>query len=510
MGFDLVLTLAVAFLLSACSPTVNWNYPRTPSTAFAQPQTTTVGALFQEAADQHPGLSGFNLARQGGPAFMARLAMADLAEKTLDAQYYIWDGDTTGQILGDRLMRAADRGVRVRVLIDDNYRTQKTDFAVAALDAHPNIEIRFFNPVTNRGWRMMSIVGDFSRVNHRMHNKLLVMDNAVGIVGGRNIADVYFGVRADYNYRDLDVLTAGPIVSELSASFDLFWNSEWAIPVSAVVKKQPSEAELRTAMTQLAAKVAATGYPYPIYENVTDLRARLVQIRDQFIWAPGHVFVENPARVTTTDTGVIRAALAQRVDAVQRELLIESPYFVLSERGIERARQLTARGAKVRVLTNSAISNDVLPAHAGYANTRKELLKAGIELYELRPDSNMKRQWSVVAGSAGAALHAKSLVFDRQSVFIGSFNLDPRSSTLNTEIGVIIDSAEIAGQVGELMDEGVTSGSAYHVTLDRDGDLVWTVENEGKTVEYHKDPRTSFWQRLVIGVVRLLPIQKEL
>ena len=166
---------------------------------------------------------------------MARLAMAELAEKTLDGQYYIWDGDTTGLILADRLLRAADRGVRVRLLIDDHYMTEARDASIAALDAHPNIEIRFFNPVRNRRWRIMSFLADFGRVNHRMHNKLFVMDNAVGIVGGRNIADIYFGVRADHNYRDLDVMTAGPIVGELSASFDLFWNSEWAIPVAAVV-----------------------------------------------------------------------------------------------------------------------------------------------------------------------------------------------------------------------------------------------------------------------------------
>jgi putative cardiolipin synthase len=177
---------------------------------------------------------------------------------------------------------------------------------------------------------------------------------------------------------------------------------------------------------------------------------------------------------------------------------------------IEGVRQLTARGVTVRVLTNSAISNDVLPAHAGYANTRKELLRAGMELYELRPDSNMKRQWSVLAGSSGAALHAKSLVFDRQAVFIGSFNLDPRSAVLNTEIGVMIDSPEIAQQVGELMDEGVSPGSAFHVTLDETGNLVWTTGNNGETVQYHKEPGTSFWQRFVVGIVRLLPIKRHL
>src|SRR5262245_11128673 len=225
----LVPTLGLVLLLSACAATVNWDYPRTPSTAIAPSPNTTLGALFQEAADQHPGLSGFSVVREGERAFMARLAMADLAEKTLDAQYYIWDGDITGQILADRLLRAADRGVRVRILIDDHYQTEARDFQLAALDAHPNIEVRFFNPVTNRVRRTMGFLREFSRVNHRMHNKLIAVDNAVGIVGGRNVGDIYFGVKADHNYRDLDVLTAGPIVSDLSAAFDLFWNSEWAI-----------------------------------------------------------------------------------------------------------------------------------------------------------------------------------------------------------------------------------------------------------------------------------------
>ncbi|MET0154450.1 MAG: phospholipase D family protein [Candidatus Binatia bacterium] len=506
----IALTLGALLLLSACS-TIDWNYPRVPSNAFVHPETTRVGALFQEAADQHPGLSGFSLVQEGRQAFVIRLAMIDLAEKTLDAQYYIWDGDATGQILATHLMRAADRGVQVRVLIDDNYSTQASDFRVAALDVHPNVEIRFFNPVRHRVWRMTSFLADFARVNHRMHNKLMVMDNAVGITGGRNIADIYFGVRADHNYRDLDVVTTGPIVSELSAAFDLFWNSEWAIPAGAMVKELPTEQDLRTRMTELEARVAAAGYPYPFHQNVADLRARLVEVRDKSIWAPGRVLAEQPSRVTADpSTGVIAQALRERALKVEREMLIESPYLMLGERPIDVVRQLTARGDKVRILTNSAASNDVMLAHAGYATTRKDLLRAGAELYELRPDSNMKREWSLRAGRSNAALHTKSVVFDRESVFIGSFNLDPRSASLNTEIGVMIDSTEIAGQVGELMDEGVSPGSAFHITLDSDGNLVWTAETNGARVQYDKDPETSLWRRFVVAVAGLLPIQEQL
>jgi putative cardiolipin synthase len=502
--------LGMAFLLTACSARVNWDYQRTASNALAYPSTTTIGALFKEAADKHPGLSGFSLVRQGGPAFMARLAMADLAEKTLDGQYYIWDGDTSGLILADRLLRAADRGVRVRLLIDDHYMSETRDANIAALDAHPNIEIRFFNPIRNRRWRVMSFLAEFGRANHRMHNKLFVMDNAVAIVGGRNIADTYFGVKADYNFRDLDVMNSGPIVNELSTSFDMFWNSEWALPVGAVVKEDATERELAKFRTRLAEKLAATGYPYPFDEHFADLRTRLVHIRDNFIWAPGKVVVEHPSRVHTNADNVIALALRQRANEVERELLIESPYFILGDVTIERVRQLTSRGVKVRVLTNSAASHDVLPALAGYVNTRRKLLNAGVELYELRPDSNMKRDWSALAGQSKAALHAKSLVFDRKSVFIGSFNLDPRSTALNTEIGVFIDSPEIASDVGELMDEGVSSGSAFHVTLDESDKLVWTAENNEAKVQYDKDPETSVWYRFVVGVVGMLPIEDQL
>src|SRR5215813_8088883 len=263
--------LALSLLLGACSATINWDYPRTPSNAFAHPETTTVGALFQEAADKHPGLSGFSLVQYGENGFLARIAMIDLAEKTLDAQYYIWSSDTTGRILASRLLHAADRGVRVRILIDDHYQTEDKDFILAGLDGHPNIEVRLFNPIMNRFWRMLSFLADFGRVNHRMHNKLLVVDNAVGIVGGRNIGDVYFGVEKEHNYRDMDVLTTGPIVRELSASFDMFWNSDWAIPVAATVEKLPTEKDWQAMLKQLEERIAATGYPYPIYQSLDEL-----------------------------------------------------------------------------------------------------------------------------------------------------------------------------------------------------------------------------------------------
>lgn len=507
----LILSLGLAFLLIGCGTTVDWDYPRTPSSALAEPQTTTVGALFQEAADRHPGQSGFGLMQEGSRAFTARLAMADLAEKTLDAQYYIWQIDTTGRIMADRLVRAADRGVRVRLLLDDTHKTEEIDNGIAALDAHPNIEVRFFNPVQNRRWRMWSFLSDFGRVNSRMHNKLFIMDNAVGIAGGRNIADVYFGVETDHNFRDLDVAVAGPAVRDLSESFDLFWNSKSAVPVGALVTERATEEDYLALRKQMTERISTAGYPYPVDERIDDLRANIVAIRDAFTWSSGRVLVDDPARVGTDgDSNIITEAILQRLGETKHELLIESAYFILLDRGIEEVRALTSRGVKVRILTNSAATNDVVAAHAGYANTREELLAAGAELYELRPDSNVKRELAIVAGKSRAALHSKALVFDRESAFIGSFNLDPRSRFINTEIGVMIDSPEIGRQLGKFIDEGIAPGSAYRVMLDKDGELVWRAETNGTKAEFDTDPETGLWQRFVIDVVGLLPIEEQL
>lgn len=503
--------MALSLLLGACGTTIDWDYPRPPSTALAAPQATTVGALFAETAAQHPGKSGFLLIPEGGRAYTARLAMTDLAEKTLDAQYFIWDVDTTGRIMADRLIRAADRGVRVRLLLDDYYQTEEADIGVAALDAHPNIEVRFFNPVGNRRWRSWSLVSDFGRLNHRMHNKLFIMDNAVAVGGGRNIADTYFGVRPDQNFRDLDFGMAGPVVQDLSASFDLFWNGEWAVPLGAVIAERTSEADYRRLRQRLADNIAAGGYPYPVDEGIAELRQRLLDIRDSFVWAPSRVLVEDPARVGG-DGGdpVITQAILKRLDTTERELLIESPYVILLDRGIAEVAKLTGRGVTVRILTNSAVTNDVMAAHAGYANTREDLLAAGADLYELRPDSDMKRQWSLAAGKSRAALHAKALVFDRQTVFLGSFNFDPRSRFINTEIGIVIDSPELAGQVAAFMDEGVTPGNAFHVTLDDAGDLVWTARNGDAEIRFDADPETTLWDRFLLDLVGLLPIDEQL
>jgi putative cardiolipin synthase len=502
------LVVLSTFILMSCA-SVPKDYARTESKAFQDYLDTSVGQLFEQTAREHPGESGFAIIRYGRQAFTARIALVDLAEKSLDAQYYIWEADATGRILAQHLIQAADRGVRVRLLVDD-INLAGRDQRVAAMDAHPNIEIRVFNPFANRSARLFDFVTDLGRINHRMHNKTLVMDNAVAIVGGRNIGNHYFGVATDANFRDLDIAAAGPVVRDISNVFDHFWNGDWSVPIAALVDEPYTEADLPRASEALRTGIAEAPYPYPLDQDVGQLRAELASIRDQFVWAHGQIVWDDPADIDEgIQEGSINKALYKRMATLQRELLLESAYLIPRDRAIEAARQLIDRGVRMRVLTNSLASNDVVAAHAGYANRRKGLIEVGVEVYEYRPDSRISktRAWR---GESKAALHTKAIVFDRESVFIGSFNLDPRSADINTEAGLYVESPELAEQVAAYMDEGVEPQNSYRVLLDEHGDLYWVTEVDGAEVRYDKEPETTFGQRFKSGLFKLLPVEQHL
>ena len=306
--------------------------PRTISTVFEDPASTRLGQFFGPAADEHPGLSGFSLLSHGREAFIVRLALADLAERSLDMQYYIWDGDTTGRIIVERVMKAADRGVRVRLLVDDPY-YKASDSVKAALDAHPNVEICLFNPLTNRRWSAFDFIFDFGRVNRRMHNKLMVSDNAAAIVGGRNIGDIYYGVNTIANYRDLDVLAVGPVVRDLSGVFDRYWNSPSTVPIAAIVDRAHGPADLDAILICLREAIAAVDYPYPIDQDLDELAAQGTELRDNLVWARGRVIADDPetiARAKESDHVVefIRGRVAQ----LKKELLVEFAVFCPTRR----------------------------------------------------------------------------------------------------------------------------------------------------------------------------------
>jgi putative cardiolipin synthase len=485
--------------------------PRAVSTAFEDPASTRLGQFFGPAADRHPGLSGFSLLSHGREAFIVRLALADLAERSLDMQYYSWDGDTTGRIIVDSVMKAADRGVRVRLLVDDPF-YKASDSVKAALDAHPNVEIRLFNPLTNRSWSFLDFIVDFGRVNRRMHNKLMVADSAAAIVGGRNIGDIYYGVNTIANYRDLDVLAVGPVVRDLSGVFDRFWNSLSTMPISAIVDRAYGAADLDAILIRLREEIAAADYPYPIDQDLDELAAQGAELRDNLVWAHGRVIADEPETIARgKESDHVVEFIRQRVAQLKEELLVESPYFVLPARARATVKALHERNVRVRVLTNSLASNDMLPAHSGYAKTRRPLLENGMELYELRPDTDAFRAgWSLLSGRSPAALHTKAMAFDREAVFIGSFNLDPRSAVINTEAGLYIESPELAERLTAYMATGVVPANSYRVLLDPNGEIVWETVRDGKKMRYQDEPETGFRRRLVANLWKLLPIDSQL
>jgi putative cardiolipin synthase len=505
--------LSILLAFTGCATRLPTDVQRIPSAAITNPATTYLGRLFEATAAAHPGESGFSLIRKGRPAFTDRIAMTALAEKSLDLQYYIWEADTTGRILSLRLVDAADRGVRVRVLIDDNNIAGR-DSPIAALDAHPNIEVRIFNPFSHRGSRLFGYLTDFNRLNHRMHNKVIIADNALAIVGGRNIGNHYFGVHTDANFRDLDIAAAGPIVRDLSLVFDHFWNGQWSYPISTLAHRTHSTADLRNTLASVQALIQEDEYPYPLNQDVAQLTGQMGEVRDSFVWGRGQVIWDDPGAMQNGEgASIIHEKLYEKFKTLEKELLIESAYFVAMDRGVQAAHKLQERGVKVRILTNSLASNDVVAAHAGYAKYRKALIEAGVEIFELRPDSispTVMEHQSIADGQPKAALHTKAIVFDRESIFVGSFNLDPRSANINTEMGLYVENAELARQLAVYMDEGVQPSNAYQVLLDENGKIIWRTQMDGAPVTYTREPESTFWQRFMTGFIKMLPVEGQL
>lgn len=507
--------LAAAVVLGGCAAIPASDGARPVSAAIPATEATVLGAFALTNAADHPGQSGFTLLTRGEQAYLARQDLVRLAARSIDIQYYIWEGDTSGKLLAAVLLEAAGRGVRVRILIDDIH-TKGRDFNIAALDAHPNVEIRTFNPFGNRDARNWNLVTDFTRLNHRMHNKLFIVDDATVILGGRNIGDDYFGLNPRVNFRDLDVLAAGPIVSELSASFDAYWNSEWALPITALADDIPSPEQAAAVQAELLAWAAnLADFPYRLPATPAEAEASLRASLQPLVWAPAAVLQDDPGKAGGNgESGVYDELLSDVMD-VRHELLIEVAYFIPTPYGVELLGGLVDRGAEVRVLTNSLATNDLVPGHAGYSRYREDLLRRGVELYEFRPAATAPRAgWSPLAAHSRASLHSKVMALDGRRVFIGSFNLNPRSAELNTEVGVIIDSGELASRVIEFMNTGVTPQNAWQLHLatgdGRSTELVWTEAGDSEPVLYTHDPETSGWQRFTAWLIAMLPVEKEL
>ena len=517
-----VLASTFVLLFSACA-SLPADVPRTESKALTDTSSTRLGQGVGELTRAHPNLSGIRALPVANEAFAARILLARAAQRSLDLQYYIWHRDTTGQLLWEEVWRAAERGVRVRVLIDDA-NTGGQDAMLATLDAHPNIELRLFNPFANRGFRAGDFLSDFRRVNHRMHNKSFTADNQVAIVGGRNIGDEYFGANMEVGFQDLDVMTVGPVVREVSQEFDLFWNSASAYPGASLLPPAAPDGVAQLQSSWEANRRRDEAREYIETTSRTPLVAEVSQGKLDFEWTTAHVLHDDPAKalqpVERTDLHML-PRLEKALGRPDRELDLVSPYFVPGKDGTAGLSALSQRGVKVRVLTNSLSATDVAPVHAGYAKYRKELLEAGVTIYELKPgvavpppDKESRPHGLPGSGSTGggsaASLHAKTFAADRKRIFVGSFNLDPRSAQLNTDMGVLIDSPKLAGQLSSQLDSRLPN-AAYLVRLTPQGDLEW-IESDagGQQTIYTSEPGASGLRRLWVDFLKVLPIESLL
>lgn len=551
-------TLTLALSASACA-SLPQDVPRRPSTAFAGWADTPLGQVVARSTPD-PALSGFHLVSSGEDAYGTLITLADRATRSLDLQYYIVAADESSREILRRVRAAAERGVHVRLLVDDLHSDGK-DPAFLRFARHPNIEVRYFNPFPagrfSKLTRFISVAGDVRRVNRRMHNKVFIADNAMAMTGGRNIGNAYFLRAPDTNFLDLDVVVAGPAVRRLSAGFDEYWNSQYAYPVEALAN--PNEAAPGPAGTPPGSGVQAAGNresgasgpggsgsggsgsggstgsasappeqalvdeaaqreaeqkrleasgmtaPQKIDPNKSFLARELARGgKLNFEWARASVLVDNPAKVEpdklpdSDDT--LADEVARMMNAARQEIIIISPYLVPGKRGVEWLTGLARRGVKVRVLTNSLAATDSPIVHVGYKRYREELLRAGVELHELK--SRLHRQQRAVGDfkSSQASLHVKAAVVDRTTLFVGSMNFDPRSITQNTETGIIVRNERLAGQVAQLF-TGAVGVNSWRLQLSADDKLQW-VDGQGKqAVVLDTEPDTTWSQRFWIDVL---------
>lgn len=448
-------------------------------------KSTRIGRALDGEADLHPGEGGFLLVPDGVNAMAIRLLLADQAEVCIDAQYYEIDNDLTGHLFIEALLRAAQRGVRVRLLIDD-YRTEGHDANLAALRAQPNLELRIYNPFERKTSRIVEGLASFARVNGRMHNKSFTVDNQMTVVGGRNIGDSYFNVSDEVNFSDLDAVGIGPIVADVSTMFDEYWNSPAAVSVDQVMGHVGPSQSLSKLMTRLKAARASienTKYAKAINDSILE---KIQHDLSMFTWAPYKLGYDLPDKTRYGEgPAVVRQLIVEEFAQIETDVVLISPYFVPRLSGVRSFADLRNRGVNVAVVTNSLASNNQIYAHGGYAPARRPLLKIGVRLFELRADAEVKHQTLAGSKPSRATLHTKAFAIDRRKLFIGSFNFDPRSANINTEVGVFIESPKLAAMLIERTFEHAKTQS-YEVLLGSAGNLIWHGWNTKKTVRSEK------------------------
>ena len=512
-----IIIISCLFISCAGLPT---NFERSETYAFSDTGDTKFGKVVSVDSTMHPGKSGFLLLGNGLDAFVARAILCAGAERSIDVQYYLYHDDLVGRLFTYQLVLAADSGVRVRLLVDDMGLADR-DLGVSVMDSHPNIEVRIFNPFSRKTGRISQFITRMGSVTRRMHNKSFTVDNQMAILGGRNIGDEYFDADPDLAFADLDVLTIGPAVYRISTAFDLYWNSELAYPATVLRGKSPTPEEIRDKRQQLDAFVAdQQNSQYMESLRTSGLADNLRNSEVRFTWGEADVVYDEPEKILldTEERGYhLAPQLGPYFAGVQEELIIFSPYFVPGKAGTKMLTDLAHRGVKVRIVTNSLASNDVGVVHSGYSKYRKPLLRGGVELYEMNKKltraQRKEKKGRGKVGSSKASLHAKSFVFDRERVFIGSLNLDPRALVQNTEIGMVMKSSKIGSDMGVVFDQFVKQ-AAFRLELVKKPNgsekLLWHGLVDGEAQTFDVDPYTSFWRRFGIGFMRFMPIESQL
>ncbi len=496
-----IATLLLVLVLGGCA-VAPFDVPREASYALDPATETHLKREVDEWLAVNDGPSGFYPLVSGNDAFGARLFLIERAEKSLDIQYFLMKPDTAGLVFAGSLLQAAERGVRIRFLLDDIFSTVE-DEELELLDAHPNIEIRLYNPIARKGIGIFNYLSDFKRANRRMHNKSFTADNQVTIVGGRNIADEYFELRPEGEFLDLDVLAIGPVAAEVSDEFDAFWNHGRALPLSALVPQFSAEelAEAKLEIDEEVRTLAESAYETAIGSRLVD---DLINGRRKLYSAESEVITDDPSKLVqdiSDDTMILARRLEDVVEQATDEVIVFTPYFVPMDEGVEFWSSVAAKGVRVVLVTNSLASNNHTAVHSAYSGYRKRIIEAGIELYEVRADA-VERGEGVQAESL--TLHTKGMIIDREIVFIGSLNLDPRSIEINSEMGLVIHSKEMAAEMADASDERVPE-IAYRVDLDERGRIRWQANIDGRSVVEHKEPLTTGWTRFKAFLLRIVP-----
>jgi len=484
-----------------------------PYSAALAPSADSPLARIARASTTEPGLSGFRLMPLGLHSLDARIELIRRARVSLDVQYYLIQNDRTGRLFMRSLRDAALRGVRVRLLVDD-LNTVGADPMLSGLAAFPNVDVRLFNPFCcarqSVASRFTASLADIRRLNHRMHNKLFIADGAIAVMGGRNIADEYFARGVMSNFVDMDVFIVGPAVNQLAAIFDVYWNSPPAYPARVILGTPADDGEARIAFDHL---VDDGDQMMSIVAPETDMfgRHRLADDLDTgrltLAWGRAAAFADQPGKVMATSVEVAQSMTVQmnimdRVALAKQQVVISSPYFVPGTEGVRVFADLRKRGVEVVILTNSLAANDVPVVHIGYARYRTQLVRAGVDLYELSPGALRRDAWDMFPGMSHGRLHAKTAVLDDSTVYIGSMNLDPRSENANTELGLVVQCPELATDVMRVINQARLQ-SAYRVQFAPDGEsLVWLGMGERRDIVLSSEPEVSpvmRFQNMLLG-----------